>query len=498
METFSPRRRGRRVGGSGRGICGSGVRSSARTSGRRRRRSRRRTNAPRRVRGAGHRRALRRRRRGGGGGGGASSPRGSGSERAGRRRRRAVRVRARRDGGFVRRDASNDPRRGPASRRSASRRSRSRRHPKSSFATRVSVARRVPARGVRAPTSRRLVADGSSDGVRAAASSSPLVTAARCGRLPPRRPAATAFDRRRSAGTNLAALDDACSSRPRCFPPPRALASLDDVGDGRGRRSRATRELVSASPPSPATPPTRRSASPRARCSPGFRVEGYPADDATRATMSLFDDLWTRCPRLGRWIRARGSRRLDFVATASLTRATCCGPRRYSAERRRVAEILKRRRAARAPALVATRGRPPRSPRSPLSPRSARRSRQPPRRRSAALLELVVEHPEARPPEEGEEDEEDGSRPRAWCACWSEPLRPGAWLAAPDARALCGLSRTDAFEEPSAIGASKARGVADQARSCHRGTRGGARGPAAAACADDAVDRAPEERWRGC
>ena len=118
------------------------------------------------VRGAGHRRALRRRRRGGGRGGGTSSPRGSGSERAGRRRRRAVRVRARRDGGFVRRDASNDPRRGP--RRGAPRRDgrdrdgiRNRRD-----ATRVSVARRVPARGVRARRRGRLVADGSGVGVR--------------------------------------------------------------------------------------------------------------------------------------------------------------------------------------------------------------------------------------------------------------------------------------------------------------------------------------------
>ena len=300
-----------------------------------------------------------------------------------------------------------------------------------------------------------------------------------------RRPAA-AFrgdgDSTGDAGTNLAALDDACQLASEALPAAARAGLLDDVGDGtRTTLHDATRELVSAlAAVAGDAADAAMAEARRARDAADARVEGGAAGDAARDDEMFDDDLDAMPASRAMDTRNEGGAPSTYLAT-QLTRATPPSAQTLPSVGASPdgAEAGAGANAADAAALAALAAVSAIGATFPAAAAAA----------AAALLERVVEPVEARPPEEDEEDEEDEEQTEGMVCV----LVGGERVADAATRALCALSGTDASEEPSAIGA-KGAGVADLADRAIAGLEAALVGPSGRGGADDAVDRAPEER----
>jgi len=343
----------------------------------------------------------------------------------------------------------------------------------------VATRRASPSRAGGVAASARDVADDwSPTGAVLARAADAVVAAARA----LREASAAAFrgdgDSTGDAGANLAALDDACQLASEALPAAARAGLLDDVGDGtRTTLHDATRELVSAlAAVAGDAADAAMAEARRARDAADARVEGGAGGDAARDD-EMFDDDLDAMPASRAMDMTQGGAPSTYLAT-QLTRATPPSAQTLPSVGASPdgAEAGASANAADAAALAALAAVSAIGATFPAAAAAA----------AAALLERVVEPVEARPPEEDEEDEEQTEG----MVC---VLVGGERVADAATRALCALSGTDASEEPSAIGA-KGAGVADLADRAIAGLEAALVGPSGRGGADDAVDRAPEER----
>ena len=343
------------------------------------------------------------------------------------------------------------------------------------------ASRTQPAGSVSSRSARDVADDWAPTGAVLAGAADAVVAAARA----LREASAAAFrgdgDSNGDAGTNLAALDDACQLASEALPVAARAGLLDDVGDStRTTLHDATRELVAALAAVAADAADAASVEARrARdAADGFlSVEGGAGGDAARDD-EMFDDDLDAMPasRFLSMAMTQGGAPSTYLAT-QLARATPPSAQTLPSVGASPDGADASASAADAAALAALAAVSAIGATFPAAAAAA----------AAALLERVVEPVEARPPEEDQEDEEQTEG----MVC---VLVGGERVADAATRALCALSGTDASEEPETATGAKGMGVADLADRAIAGLEAALVGPSGRSGADDAVDRAPEER----
>ena len=283
------------------------------------------------------------------------------------------------------------------------------------------------------------------------------------------------------AGANLAALDDACQLASAALPAAARVGLLDELGDGtRMTLHDATRQLVAAITAIAADAADAAMVEARRmRAAADARVDGRPGaggENFGGGDDEMFDDDLDAMPVSHAIVMTQqGCAPLAYLAT-QLTRASqsstqtlpSVGGSPDGAE----ADVS----AADAAALAAIAALSAFGVTFPAAAADA----------AASLLERVVEPVEAPAPEEDEEDEEQTEG----MVCVSIG---GERVADAATRALCALSGIDASDETSEHGVQGV-GVAMLANRTIAGLEAALVGPSGRSGADDAVDRAPEER----
>ena len=282
------------------------------------------------------------------------------------------------------------------------------------------------------------------------------------------------------AGANLAALDDACQLASAALPAASRVGLLDDVGDVyRVTLHDATRKLVAAITAVAADAADAAMVEARrVRSTADARVDGRAGGEANGFDDEMFDDDLDAMPASRAMVMTQqGCAPSTYLAT-QLTRASPSSTQTLPSVGAVPdgGDASANVSAADAAALAAIAAISAFGVTFPAAAADA----------AASLLERVVEPVEAPPPEDDEEDEEQTEG----MVCVSIG---GERVADAATRALCALSGIDASEETSESGV-KGVGVAVLADRTIAGLEAALVGPSGRSGADDAMDRAPEER----